>query len=188
MLERVPQIIDVVDIFFRKLGGRAQDGLVEMLEKFLEERVRRHTDAYFGALDVEPAGDMRVGGQNERVRAGNARLHDVEREIVDACVVGSGADARHDERHEEFLHRLLERVELVDGLRGFGVAPDGVSRLGRVEHQGVVFESRGGELDDARLRIIWMNFESHARNIKKVFAFGPDFSIAVSLASPRKRS
>ena len=69
MLERVPKVVYVVDVFFGKLGGRAQDGLVEMLEEFGKERVRRDADADFRALDVELAGNVRIGGENECVVA-----------------------------------------------------------------------------------------------------------------------
>ena len=162
MLEGLPEFIDVVDVFFGKLGRRTQDRLVEMLEEFCEERVRRHTDADFGAAYVEAARDVRGCRQNKRVGARNAWLHDVEGEIVYAGVVGRGTDGRDDERHEELLHGLLEGVQLVDGLGRFRIAADGVARLGRVQDEGVLFEGCGGKFYDACLRIFWMNFKTHA--------------------------
>ena len=105
----------------------AQNRLVEMLEKFLEERVRRHSHADFRALDVQAAGDVRVGGQNKRVRPGHARLHNVECKVVNAGVIGGLTDVRDDERHEELLHRLLEGIKLVDCLGRFGVAANRVT-------------------------------------------------------------
>ena len=161
MLERFPEIVRFVDVFVAELGGRAQNGLVKVLEEFLEKRVRRDADADFRALYVELACNVRVGGQNECVRAGHALLDDVERKIAHVGVAGGKADVRDDERHEEFFHGLLEGVKLVDGLGGFGVAADGVARFGGVEDESVVFEDFGGLLHDARLRIIWMYFESH---------------------------
>ena len=133
-----------------------------MLEQFREEGVGRHTDADFGAPNVEAARDVRVCRQDERVGARNARLHDVEGEIVYAGVVGCGAYGRDDERHEEFFHGLLEGIQLVDGLGRFRIAADGVARLGRVQDEGVLFEGCGGKFYDACLRIFWMNFKTHA--------------------------
>lgn len=132
MLERVPDVVGFVDVLFAELGCSAEDGLVEMLEEFCEERVRRDADADFGAPDVELARDVRVGGENECVWAGNALLDDVEGEIADAGIAGGKSDVGDDKRHDEFFHGLLEGVKLVDGLGGFGVAADGVTGFGRV--------------------------------------------------------
>ena len=60
MFEGLPDIVRLVHVFFGELGGRAQNRLVKMLEKFLEERVRRHSHANFRTLDVQTAGDMRI--------------------------------------------------------------------------------------------------------------------------------
>ena len=132
MLERVPDVVGFVDVLFAELGCSAEDGLVEMLEEFCEERVRRDADADFGAPDVELARDVRVGGENECVWAGNALLDDVEGEIADACVTGGKSDVGDDKCHDKLFHGLLEGVKLVDGLGGFGVAADGVTGFGRV--------------------------------------------------------
>ena len=136
-----------------------------MLEKFLEERVRRHPHADFRALDVQAAGDMRVGGQNKRVGPGHARLHDIECKVVYTGVVGRLANVRNNECHEEFLHRLLEGIKLVDCLGRFGVTADGVTGFGRVEYETVVFEGGRCKLHDSRLRINGMNFKTHGDNI-----------------------
>ena len=134
-----------------------------MLEQFLEERVCRHPYANFGSLYVESTRDMRVGGENKGVWSRYARLHDIECKIVDAGVVGRLADIWNNEGHEEFLHRFLEGVKLVNGLGGFGITADGVTGFGRVEHKAVVFEGRCGEFDDSCLRILRMNFKTHGR-------------------------
>ena len=126
-----------------------------------------HTDADFGALDVEPSCDVRRCGQDKRVRARDAGLHDVECEVVDTGVVRRCTDVGDDERHEELLHRLFEGIKLVDCLRGFRAAPNGVARLGRVEDKGIVFERCCGKLDDAGLRVVWMYFKSHVGNVAK---------------------
>lgn len=161
VLERFPELVRFVDVFVAELGGSAQDGLVKVLEEFLEERVRRDADTDFRALDVELARDVRVGGEDERVRAWYALLDDVERKIAHVGVAGGKTDVRDDERHEEFFHGLLEGVKLVNGLGRFGVAADGVARFCGVEDESVVFEDFCGLLHDARLRIFWMYFESH---------------------------
>lgn len=175
MLERIPEFIHFEDVFFAEFGRRTEDGLVEMLEEFLEERVRRHTDADFGALDVEAAGDVRVGRQNESVRAGNARLHDVEGEIVDARKACGRADVGDNQSHEKLFHGFLEGVQLVNGFRGFGVAADGVAGFRRVEDKGVVFKRGGGQLDDSRLRVLRMYFETHIsknwKSFRQIYVF-----------------
>ena len=165
MFEGLPDIVRLVHVFFGEFGGRTQNRLVEMLEKFLEERVRRHPHADFRTLDVQAAGDMRVGGENKRIGAGDARLHNIECKVVYTGVVGCLANIRNDERHEEFLHRLLERVKLVNGLGRFGVTADGVTGFGRVEYETVVFEGGRCKLHDSRLRINRMNFKTHGDNI-----------------------
>ena len=161
VLERFPELVCFVDVFVAEFSCRAQNGLVEVLEEFLEKRVRRDAYADFRAFHVKLACNVRVGGQNECVRAGHSLLDDVERKIAHVGVAGGKADVRDDERHEEFFHGLLEGVKLVDGLGGFGVAADGVARFSGVEDESVVFEDFGGLLHDARLRIFWMYFESH---------------------------
>ena len=132
MLERVPDVVGFVDVLFAEFCCGAEDGLVEMMEKFCKERVRRDADADFGALDVEFARDVRVGGENECVWAGNALLDDVEGEIADAGIAGGELDSGNDKCHDKLFHGLLEGVKLVDGLGGFGVAADGVTGFGRV--------------------------------------------------------
>ena len=161
VLECFPEFVGFVDVFVAELCSRAEDGLVKVLEKFLEERMRRNADADFRALDVELAGDVRVGGQNECVRAGYALLDDVEREVAHVGVAACKSDVGDDERHEELFHGLLECIKLVDGLGRFGVAANRVAGFSRVENETVVFEDLGGLLDNARLRIFWMYFESH---------------------------
>lgn len=52
MLEGFPEVVGFVDVFFAELCGGAEDGLVEVLEQFLEEGVGRHSDADFGAFHV----------------------------------------------------------------------------------------------------------------------------------------
>ncbi len=92
MLERVPDVVGFVDVLFAELGCSAEDGLVEMLEEFCEERVRRDADADFGAPDVELARDVRVGGENECVWAGNALLDDIAKALAagaNCVMVGS---------------------------------------------------------------------------------------------------
>ena len=133
MLERFPELVRLVDVFVAELSCRAQNGLVKVLEEFLEKRVRRDADADFRALHVELARNVRIGGQNERVRAWYALLDDVERKIAHVGVAGGKTDVRDDERHEEFFHGLLEGVKLVNGLGRFGVAADGVAGFGGVE-------------------------------------------------------
>jgi len=133
VLERFPELVRLVDVFVAELGGSAQDGLVKVLEEFLEKRVRRNADADFRALHVELARNVRVGGEDERVRTGHALLDDVEREVAHVGVAGGEANVWDDERHEEFFHGLLEGVKLVDCLGGFGVAADGVAGFSRVE-------------------------------------------------------
>ena len=161
VLERFPELVCLVDVFVAELGGSAQDGLVKMLEEFLEKRVRWNADADFRALDVELASNVRVGGEDECVRTGHALLDDVEREVAHVGVAGGEANVWDDERHEEFFHGLLEGVKLVNSLGRFRVAADGVARFGGVEDESVVFEDFGGLLHDAGLRIFWMYFESH---------------------------
>ena len=161
VLERIPDFVRFVHVFVAEFCGGAEDGFVEMLEEFCKEGVCRDADADFGAFDVELAGDVRVGGKDERVGARNALLDDAECEVAYACVTGGKSDVGDDKRHDEFFHGLLEGVKLVDGLGGFGVAADGVARFGGVEDESVVFEDFGGLLHDARLRIFWMYFESH---------------------------
>ena len=161
VLERFPEFVCLVDVFVAELGGSAQNGLVKMLEEFLEKRVRWNTDADFRALDVELACNVRIGWENERVRAGHALFDDVEREVAHVGVASRKSNVRNNERHEEFFHGLLEGVKLVDCLGGFRVAADGVARFSRVENESVVFEDLGGLLDNARLRIFWMYFDSH---------------------------
>ena len=161
MLEHFPEFVCLVDVVVAELGGCAQDGLVKVLEEFLEERVRRDADADFRALHVELARDVRVGGEDECVRARDALLDDVESKVAHVGVTRGKANVRDDERHEEFFHGLLEGVKLVDGLGRFGVAADGVAGFSRVEDESVFFEDLGGLLDNARLRIFWMYFESH---------------------------
>ena len=161
VLERFPEFVRFVDVFVAELCCRAQDGLVKVLEEFLEKRVRWNADADFRALDVELASNVRVGGEDERVRTGYALLDNVEREVAHVGVAGGEANVWDDERHEEFFHGLLEGVKFVDGLGRFGVAADGVARFGGVEDESVVFEDFGCLLHDAGLRIFWMYFESH---------------------------
>ena len=161
MLERFPEIVCLVDVFVAQLGGGAQDGLVKVLEKFLEKRVRRNADADFRALDVELARNVRIGGEDECVRAGHTLLDDVECKIAHVGVTGGKADIGDDERHEELFHGLLESVKLVDCLGRFGVAANRVAGFSRVENETVVFENFGRLLDDTGLRIFWMYFESH---------------------------
>ncbi len=132
VLERVPDVVGFVHVFVAEFCCGAEDGLVEMQEKFCKERVRRDADADFGAPDVELARDVRVGGENERVWARNALLDDIEGEIADAGIAGGKSDVGDDKRHDELFHGLLEGVKLVDGLGGFGVAADGVTGFGRV--------------------------------------------------------
>ena len=132
VLESVPDVICFVDVLFAELGCRAEDGLVEVLEEFGKERMRRDADADFRALDVELAGNVRVGGENECVWAGNALLDDVEGEVADSGIAGGEFDSGNDKRHDELFHGLLEGVKFVDGLGGFGVAADGVTGFGRV--------------------------------------------------------
>ena len=172
VLERFPEFVGFVDVFVAELCSRAEDRLVEVLEKFLEERVRWNADANFRALDIELAGDVRVGGQNECVRAGHALLDDVEREVAHMGVAACKSDVGDDERHEELFHGLLEGVKLVDRLRGFGVATDGVAGFGGVEDKSIVFKNFGRLLDDSGLRIFWMYFESHIFFVCVFFAFG----------------
>lgn len=172
MLESLPDYVGLEDVLFAEFCRRAEDGLVEMLEEFLEKRVRGHADADFGALHVEPAGNVRVGGQNKCVRAWHARFHDVEREVVDAGIFGRAADVGYDERHEELLHRLLEGVKLVDCLRGFCIAADGIAGFGGVEYQRVVFEGGCGEFHDSRLRVYGVYFKTHGDNINNLLHFG----------------
>lgn len=161
VLERFPELVRLVDVFVTQLGGGAQDGLVKVLKQFLEKRVCRNADADFRALHVELARNVRIGGEDERVRTGHALLDDVEREVAHVGVAGGKADVWDDERHEEFFHGLLESVKLVDGLGRFGVAADGVAGFSRVEDESIVFENFGRLLDDTGLRIFWMYFESH---------------------------
>ena len=161
MLERFPEIVCLVDVFVAQLGGGAQDGLVKVLEQFLEKRVRRNADADFRALDVELARNVRIGGEDECVRTGHALLDDVECKIAYVGVTGGKADIGDDERHEELFHGLLECIKLVDGLGRFGVAANRVAGFSRVENETVVFENFGRLLDDTGLRIFWMYFESH---------------------------
>ncbi len=161
MLERFPDVVGFEHVLVAELGCRAEDGLVKVLEEFLEKRVRRDADADFRALHVELARNVRVGGEDECVWAWYALLDDVEREVAHVGVAGGKTDVRDDERHEEFFHGLLEGVKFVDGLGGFGVAADGVARFCGVEDESVVFEDFSGLLHDARLRIFWMYFESH---------------------------
>jgi len=161
VLERFPELVCLVDVFVAELGGRAQNRLVKMLEEFLEERVRRDADADFRALHVELARDVRVGGENECVRARDALLDDVESKVAHVGVTRGKANVGDDECHEEFFHGLLEGVKLVNSLGRFGVAADGVARFSRIEDETVFFEDLGGLLDNARLRIFWMYFESH---------------------------
>ncbi len=96
MLERFPDVVCLVHVLFAELGGRAENGFVEVLEEFLEERVRRDADTDFRALDVELARDVRVGGEDERVRAWHSLFDDVEREVADvgvsACKSNVGDD------------------------------------------------------------------------------------------------
>ena len=167
MLKCLPDVIWFVHVFFGELGGRAQNGLVEMLEKFLEERVRRHSHTDFGALHVQAAGNMRVSRQNKGVRPGHARLHDVESEVIDAGVIGGLANVGNDERHEEFFHGLLEGVKLVDCLGRFGVTANRVTRFSGVENKTVVFQGGSGKLNDSRLRIYWVYFKTHGDKIVK---------------------
>ena len=161
MLEHFPEFVGLVDVVVAELGGCTQDGLVKVLEKFLEERVRRDADADFRALDVELARDVRVGGEDECVRARDALLDDVESKVAHVGVTRGKANVRDDECHEEFFHGLIEGVKLVNSLGRFGVAADGVAGFSRVEDETVFFEDLGGLLDNARLRIFWMYFESH---------------------------
>lgn len=161
MLERFPEFVCLVDVVVAELGCGAQDGLVKVLEEFLEERVRRNADADFRALDVKLARNVRVGGEDECVRAGNTLLDDVERKVAHVGVTRGKADIGNDECHEEFFHGLLQGVKLVNGFGRFGVAADGVAGFSRVEDETVFFEDLGGLLDNARLRIFRMYFESH---------------------------
>lgn len=153
VFEGFPEIIWFVDVLVAELCGGAEDGLVKMLEQFLEEGVGRHSDADFGALHVQTAGDVWVCRENEGEWAGNAGLHDVEGEVIHAGVVGSGANVRNDEGHEELLHRLLQGIELVDCLRGFCVTADGIAGFGGVQNKAVVFQGGGGKLYDTGLRV-----------------------------------
>lgn len=127
MLERFPDVVGLVHVFLAELGCRAEDRLVKMLEKFLEERVRRDADADFRAFHVELTCDMRVGGENERVRAGHALLDDIECEVAHVGVAACKPDVGDNQCHDELFHGLFEGVELVDCLGRFGVATDGVA-------------------------------------------------------------
>ena len=171
VLERFPDVICFVDVRFTELGCSAKDWLIEVLEEFCKERVRRDADADFWALDVKFASDVRVGGQNECVRAGHALLDDVEREIAHAGVARGESDVGDNERHEEFFHGLFEGVELVNRFGGFGITADGVTGFCGVEDETVVFEDLGGLLYDACLRVFWMYFESHNILCLYIFAF-----------------
>ena len=174
MLERFPDVVSFVQVLFAELRGCAEDWLVEVLEEFCEERVRRDADADFRAFYVELACDVRVGGENECVRAGHSLLDDVECEIAHVGVAGGKANVGNDERHDEFLHGLLEGVKLVDGFGRFGVAADGVARFGGVEDESVVFEYFGRLLYKSCLRIFWMYFNSHKLSSVAFFAFGKE--------------
>ena len=168
VLECVPEFVCFVDVFVAELGCRAEDGLVKMLEEFFEERVRRDADADFGTLDIELACDVRVGGENECVRSGDALLDDAECEVAHSGVAGGEADVGDNECHEEFFHGFFESVELVDGFGRFGVAADGVAGFRGVEDESVVFKNFCRLLYDASLRIFWMYFESH--NVVRVIS------------------
>ena len=116
MLECFPDVIGFVDVFFAELCRRAENRLVKMLEQFCKERVCRNADADFWALDIEFARNVRVGWENERVRAGNALLDDAECKIAHVGVAGGKANVRNDKRHDEFFHGLFEGVKFVDRL------------------------------------------------------------------------
>ena len=169
MLECFPNVIGIVDIFFAELCCRAEYRLVEMLEKFLEKRVRRNADADFWALDIELARNVRVGRENERVRAGNALLDDAECKVAHVGVTGGKTNIRNNQRHDELFHGLLERVKLMDRLGRFGVAADGITGFSGVEDEAIVFENFCRLLYDSRLRVFWMYFNSH--NFLTVFRF-----------------
>ena len=172
MLECFPDVVRFVHVFVAEFCCGAEDGLVKVLEKFCKEGVRRDADADFRALDIELARDVRVGGENECVWAGDALFDDVECKIAHVGVTGGKTDIGDNQRHDEFFHGLLEGVKLVDGLGGFGVAADGVSGFGGIENEAVVFEDFGGLLYDACLRVIWMDFNSH--KLFSVFRFWRD--------------
>ena len=169
MLERFPDVVGLVHVLVAELGCRAEDGLVKVLEKFLEEWVRRNADADFRAFHVELARNVRVGGENERVWAGHSLLDDVEREVAHVGVAACKSDIGYDECHDKFFHGLLERVELVDGFGRFGVAADGVAGFCGVEDESVVFENFCRLLHNSCLRIFWMYFNSH--NFLTAFRF-----------------
>lgn len=171
VLEDVPEFIGFVDVFVTEFCGCAEDGFVEMLEKFFEEGVRRDADADFRALDIEFACNVWIGGEDECVGAGDALLDDAECKVADAGVTGGKSDVGNDERHEEFFHGFLESVKLVDCLGGFGVAADGVAGFCRIENESVVFEEFGGLLYDACLRVIWMDFDSHKLSLFMIDSF-----------------
>ena len=130
VLECIPDVVCFVHVFFAEFCCGTEDGLVEMLEKFCKERVRRDADADFRALDVKLAGDVRVCGKDECVRPRNALLDDAECEVAYAGVAGGESYVGDDKRHDEFFHGLLEGVKLVDGFGRFGVAADGVAGFG----------------------------------------------------------
>ena len=161
MLERFPDVVCFVHVFVAELCCSAEDGLVEVLEKFFKERMRRNADADFRALDVELACNVRVSGEDEGVWPRNALLDDAECKVADVGVSGGKSYVGDYQRHDEFLHGLFECVKLMDRLGGFRVAADGVAGFGRVEHKTVVFENFGGLLHDACLRVFWMYFDSH---------------------------
>lgn len=169
MLERFPDVVGFEHVLFAELCGRAENRLIKMLEKFLEERMRRDADADFRALYIEFARNVRVGGENECVRARHALLDDAECKIAHVGVTACKSYVRNDKRHDEFFHGLLESIKLVDGLGRFGVATDGITGFSRVEDEPVVFENFCRLLHNSRLRIFWMYFNSH--NFLTAFRF-----------------
>ncbi len=169
MLERFPDVVGIVDVFFAELCCRAKNRLVEVLEKFFEKRMRRNADADFRALDIELACDVRVCRENERIRAGNALLDDAECKVAHVGVTGGKTNIGNNQRHDELFHGLLERIKLVDRLGRFGIASDGVTGFSGVEDEAIVFENFCRLLYDSRLRVFWMYFNSH--NFLTVFRF-----------------
>lgn len=169
MLECFPDVIGFVDVFFAELCCRAKNRLVEVLEKFLEKRVRRNADANFRALHIELARNVRVGGENERVWSWHSLLDDVERKIAHVGVAGGKAYVWNNQRHDELFHGLLERIKLVDRLGRFSVASDGITGFSGVEDEAVVFKNFCRLLHNSCLRIFWMYFNSH--NFLTAFRF-----------------
>ena len=169
MLECFPDVIGIVDVFFAELCCRAEYRLVKMLEQFFEKRVCRNADADFWAFDIELSRNVRVGRENECVRAGHALLDDAECKVTHVGVTGGKANIGNNQRHDEFFHGLLERIKLVDRLGRFSVASDGITGFSGIEDEAIVFENFCRLLHNSCLRIFWMYFNSH--NFLTAFRF-----------------